>query len=157
MKITATIAAFLMLFAPSLDAGETTVSGLQPYNPDNVFAKILRDELPADLVYQDQYVMAFKDITPLAPVHTLIIPKQPYRSILDLSTHATDEEILGLVRSISLVAKQEGVHETGFSLITNFGHEGGQTVPHLHFNLLGGDKIEWEKHLKKQRSTSLTR
>ena len=111
------------------------------YDPNNIFAKILRGEIPCDKVYEDEYVLAFRDIQPSAPVHTLVIPKGPYENLDHFSREASAAEIEGFFRAIGEVARQEGVADSGYRLIMNHGPDGGQEVPHLHAHILGGRAI----------------
>jgi diadenosine tetraphosphate (Ap4A) HIT family hydrolase len=108
------------------------------YDPSNIFARILRGEIPCKKVYEDDFVLAFDDIAPKAPVHTLVLPKSPYVSVEDMAKDGKDAEILGLFRAIRTVAGLKGVSESGYRLITNAGPDSGQDVPHLHFHILGG-------------------
>jgi len=149
-KLTFIILLGTIVSAVALGEEHKTVSAIGEYDNENVFARILREELPAEVLYEDDYVLAFKDIKPIKPIHILVIPKGKYRSIISFSENATDKEIAGLVRSLSKVSKILGVNESGFSLITNAGHDGGQTVPHLHFHLLAGEEVHWEQGLRKQ-------
>jgi histidine triad (HIT) family protein len=142
---------FLILFFSSASmAGNETVSGIGKYDSNNVFAKILQGKLPAKIIFENKYVLAFEDIHPIKPVHILIIPKGQYRSLVDFSSTASDQEIIALVKSMGNIAKLMGLTEDGFSLMTNNGHNGGQTVPHLHFHLLGGEAVNWEKALREK-------
>ena len=109
-----------------------------PYDDQNVFAKILRGEIPNKTVYEDEFALAFHDIAPAAPVHILVIPKGPYVSWDDFSAQASEAEIAGFVRAVGAVAQQEGLVEPGYRLLANHGHDGGQEVPHLHVHLFGG-------------------
>lgn len=111
------------------------------YDPNNIFAKILRGEIPCKKVYEDDYVLAFDDIAPQAPVHTLVIPKGPYRSMNELAAEASEAEIAGLMRAIGTVAKMKGCDQSGYRVITNIGTDGGQEVPHLHFHIVGGHTV----------------
>jgi len=129
-------------------ASTETVSGIGQYDKNNVFAKILRKEIPATVIFESEHVLAFEDIHPIKPVHVLVIPKGNYRSILDFSEKATDAEITGLIRALATIAKKMKIDKDGFSIMTNSGHDGGQTVPHLHFHLLGGEKVAWEQSLR---------
>lgn len=108
------------------------------YDPDNIFAKILRGEIPCDKVFENDHAIAFNDIRPQAPVHVLIIPKGAYVSSTDFSSKASPEEIAGLMRAIHAVAEMTGVLEGGYRLIANAGENGLQEVPHFHVHLLGG-------------------
>lgn len=112
------------------------------YDPDNIFARILRGEIPNQTVYEDDHVLAFRDINPGRPVHVLVIPKGDYVSFDDFSQNASDAEIVAYVRAIGKVAAQEGVAQSaggeGFRIIFNCGPHGGQEVPHIHAHILGG-------------------
>ena len=140
----------LLIFSNGTLAGNETVSGIGEYDSNNVFAKILQGKIPAKIIFENEYVLAFEDIHPVKPVHVLIIPKGQYRSIVDFSTSASDEEIIALVKSMAKIAKVMGLTTDGFSLMTNSGHNGGQTVAHLHFHLLGGEPVNWEKALREE-------
>ncbi|MBF0268115.1 MAG: histidine triad nucleotide-binding protein [Alphaproteobacteria bacterium] len=111
------------------------------YDPKNVFAKILRGEIPSQKLGEDEHSLAFEDIHPLAPVHTLVIPKGPYESLLDFADQASDAELASLVRMLAKVARDKQVDRTGFRIIANTGSDGGQDVPHLHFHVLGGRRL----------------
>ncbi len=111
------------------------------YDPNNIFAKILREELPCEKVFEDEYCLAFKDINPLAPIHILVIPKGDYLSQDDFSDHAPDDLIVGFGRAIGKVAKTLNLDVEGYRVITNIGLEGGQIVPHLHYHILGGKSL----------------
>ncbi|PZO88841.1 MAG: histidine triad nucleotide-binding protein [Micavibrio aeruginosavorus] len=111
------------------------------YDDSNVFAKILRGDIPAKKVYEDDYALAFHDIAGKAPVHVLVIPKGKYLSIADFGANASDAEIAGFYRAVSKVANDLGIVESGFRAIANTGLNGGQEVPHYHVHLLGGKKI----------------
>jgi len=109
-----------------------------PYDDGNVFARILRGELPSKKVYEDDYALAFHDINPQAPVHILVIPKGPYVSWDDFSTKASDAEIAGFTRAIGKVARDEKLVAPGYRLLVNIGGHGHQEVPHLHVHIFGG-------------------
>ena len=109
-----------------------------PYDPNNIFARILRGEIPCNRVYEDAFVLAFHDIAPQAPVHVLVIPKAPYVSWDDFSASASAEEIAGFVRAVGHVAREVGLVDPGYRMMANVGHDGGQEVPHLHVHLFGG-------------------
>jgi len=109
-----------------------------PYDDDNVFAKILRGEIPCTRVYEDAWAFAFNDIAPVADVHVLVVPKGRYVSWDDFSEHAPAEEIAGFVRAVGKIAREMDLVEDGFRLINNIGPNAGQLVPHLHVHLLGG-------------------
>lgn len=114
------------------------VPGLGPYDDSNIFARILRGEIPNRTVYEDQWALAFHDINPQAPVHVLVIPKGRYVSFADFSAAASAEEIAGFVRAVGVVARQLGLEEPGYRLLANMGGHAGQEVPHLHVHLFGG-------------------
>ena len=109
-----------------------------PYDESNVFARILRGEIPAKRVYEDEHAFAFHDINPQAPSHILVIPKGPYVSWDDFSARATSAEIAGFVRAVGLVAREQGLVASGYRLLANTGRDSGQEVPHLHVHLFGG-------------------
>lgn len=111
------------------------------YDSNNIFAKILRGEIPCDKVFENDYALAFKDIAPQAPVHILVIPKGEYESFDDFSAQATDEEIAGYIRAIGVVAREAGVVESGYRILSNIGDEGGQEVSHLHVHIFGGRRL----------------
>lgn len=108
------------------------------YDPSNVFARILRGEIPCQKVYEDQWSLAFHDINPLAPVHVLVIPKGAYVSMADFSASASDAEVLGFFRAVGEVARQLGLDERGYRMLANHGVDAHQEVPHLHVHLFGG-------------------
>jgi diadenosine tetraphosphate (Ap4A) HIT family hydrolase len=110
------------------------------YDNNNIFAKILRGEIPNDTVYEDDHVLAFNDISPQAKVHVLIIPKGEYISIADFSAKASEAEIAAFHRAVAKIIKESDV-EGGFRVIANAGENGGQEVPHFHLHLLGGEKL----------------
>ncbi len=114
------------------------IDASQAYDEDNVFAKILRGEIPADKVYEDEWAFAFNDIAPQAPTHVLVIPKGKYVSWDDFAEHAGAEEIAGFVRAVGTVARAAGLVEPGYRLLANVGADGGQEVPHLHVHLFAG-------------------
>jgi histidine triad (HIT) family protein len=114
------------------------IDATQPYDDDNIFARILRGELPSNKVYEDEFVLAFKDIHPLAPTHVLVIPKGPYVSWDDFSERASDAEIAGFVRAVGKVARDQGLVEPGYRILANVGLNSGQEVPHLHAHIFGG-------------------
>jgi diadenosine tetraphosphate (Ap4A) HIT family hydrolase len=109
-----------------------------PYDDSNIFARILRGELPANKVYEDEQVLAFNDIHPLTPTHILVIPKGPYVSWDDFSEKASDAEIAGLVRAVGKIAREAGLVEPGYRVLANVGVHSGQEVPHLHLHIFGG-------------------
>jgi diadenosine tetraphosphate (Ap4A) HIT family hydrolase len=110
----------------------------QKYDDSNIFARILRGEIPSTKVYEDEQVLAFNDINPLAPTHVLVIPKGPYVSWDDFSQKASDEEIAGLVRAVGKIAREAGLVEQGYRVLANVGMDSGQEVPHLHLHIFGG-------------------
>jgi histidine triad (HIT) family protein len=112
-----------------------------PYDRNNVFARILRGELPCKRVYEDEHALAFHDLNPLAPVHILVVPKGEYVSWDDFSARASAEEIAGFVRAVGQVARDEGLVAPGYRLLANVGANGGQEVPHLHVHLFGGGRL----------------
>ena len=109
-----------------------------PYDDQNIFAKILRGEIPSKTVYEDEWALAFHDINPQAPLHVLVIPKGAYVSWDDFSAHAPAEEIAGFIRAVGHVAREAGLVEPGYRLLANVGGHGHQEVPHLHVHLFGG-------------------
>lgn len=115
-----------------------TVSGLPPYDPNNIFARILRGEIPSRKVYEDEWALAFHDINPQAPTHILVIPKGPYCSFADFSATAPAEEIAGFIRAVGKVARDLGLEAPGYRILANMGDHGGQEVPHLHIHLFAG-------------------
>lgn len=117
------------------------IDATQPYDPDNIFARILRGEIPSRKVYEDEHALAFHDINPLAPHHILVIPKGPYVSWDDFSANAPDAEIAGFVRAVGQVAREAGLVEPGYRLLANVGVNSGQEVPHLHVHVFGGARL----------------
>lgn len=109
-----------------------------PYDDQNIFAKILRGEIPSRKVYEDEFALAFHDINPQAPTHILVIPKGAYVSWDDFSSRAPDAEIAGFVRAVGHVAREQGLVEPGYRLLANIGGDGHQEVPHLHIHIFGG-------------------
>ena len=114
------------------------VNGLPPYDDTNIFARILRGEIPSKKVYEDEWALAFHDINPQAPVHVLVIPKSPYCSFADFSATASEAEIAGFTRAVGAVARQLGLEAPGYRMLANMGEHGGQEVPHFHVHLFGG-------------------
>lgn len=109
---------------------------------DNIFAKISRGEVPVEAIYEDDYVIAFRDINPQAPVHALVIPKKEIENVLALTPE--DRELAGAVLlAAAEVARRLGVAESGIRIVFNAGSDGGQTVPHLHAHILGGRSLSW--------------
>jgi diadenosine tetraphosphate (Ap4A) HIT family hydrolase len=117
------------------------VTGKEPYDDNNIFARILRGEIPCKKVYEDEFALAFHDIHPQAPVHVQVIPKGRYITFADFGANATPEEITGFFRAVALVGKQLGIEETGYRAISNTGPDSHQEVPHFHLHLLGGRKM----------------
>ena len=115
------------------------------YDNNNIFAKILREEIPCKKIYEDEYVLAFHDINPQKKIHALVIPKGAYINLDDFSSKASEKEIVNLIKGIGIVANKLGLSEVakggGYRSLVNVGENGGQEVPHLHFHLFGGEKI----------------
>ena len=115
------------------------------YDKNNIFAKILRGEIPCKKIYEDDYVLAFHDVNPQKKIHALVIPKGEYVNLDDFSSNATEKEIVGLIKGIGEVAKKLGVSEAvkggGYRSLVNVGANGGQEVSHLHFHIFGGEKV----------------
>ena len=114
------------------------IDATAPYDDDNVFARILRGELPCTKVYDDEYALAFNDINPQAPTHILVIPRGRYVSWDDFSANASEAEIAGFIRAVGAVARAAGLVEPGYRLLANIGQHGHQEVPHLHVHVFGG-------------------
>ncbi len=108
------------------------------YDPDNIFARILRGDLPCDKVYEDEFALAFRDINPQAPIHVLVIPKGAYVSMDDFTAHADEAEIAGLMRAVGATARRLGVVESGYRVLANHGTEAHQEVMHLHLHIFAG-------------------
>jgi histidine triad (HIT) family protein len=108
------------------------------YDRNNVFARILRGEIPCRKIYEDEHVLAFHDINPQAPVHILVIPKGEYVSLDDFSAHATAEEIAAFIRAVGAIARDHGLAESGYRILANHGPDSHQEVPHLHIHIFGG-------------------
>jgi len=115
------------------------------YDKNNIFAKILRGEIPCKKIYEDEYVLAFYDINPQKKIHALVIPKGEYVNLDDFSSKASEKEIVGLIKGVGTVAKKLGISEVvkgkGYRSLINVGEDGGQEVSHLHFHIFGGEKI----------------
>lgn len=111
------------------------------YDDNNIFAKILRGDIPCNKVYEDDHVLAFNDIRPLAPVHILVIPKGKYVSIDEFGANASAQEIKALYAAVAKITAEKGLKETGFRTIANTGLNGGQEVPHFHLHIVGGKKL----------------
>ena len=108
------------------------------YDRDNIFARILRGEIPCNKLYEDAHVLAFHDISPQSPTHVLVIPKGEYVSFDDFSQNASSEEITALVRAAGQIAREQGVAESGYRILANTGPAAHQEVPHFHVHLFGG-------------------
>jgi len=114
------------------------------YDDNNIFAKILRGEIPCKKIYEDEYVLSFHDISPQKKIHALVIPKGKYIDLDDFNSKASNKEIVGLLKGISIVAKKLGVSVDigkGYRTLSNLSEDGGQEVPHLHFHLFGGERV----------------
>jgi histidine triad (HIT) family protein len=114
------------------------------YDDSNIFAKILKGEIPCNKIYEDDFVFSFHDINPQKKIHALVIPKGKYIDLDDFSLNASPEEMIGLIKGINLVAKKLGISTEvgkGYRALTNVGDDGGQEVPHLHFHLFGGERV----------------
>lgn len=118
-----------------------SVTGLPPYDDANIFARILRGEIPCKRVHDDAHALAFHDINPQAPVHVLVIPKGRYVSLADFSAHGSEAEIAGFWRAVGKVAKDLRLEAVGYRVLTNMGADGGQEVPHFHVHIFGGRRI----------------
>ena len=114
------------------------IDAKKPYDDSNIFARILRGELPAKRVLESEHSLAFHDVNPLAPIHVLVIPKGAYVSWDDFSATASDAEIADFTRTIGKVAVAVGADQQGYRLLSNVGKRGGQEVPHLHVHIFGG-------------------
>ena len=114
------------------------IDATQPYDDNNIFARILRGEIPNRTVYEDDHVLAFEDINPLSTTHVLVIPKGPYVSGDDFSQRASDAEIGAFVRAVGRIARDARLVQPGYRLLANVGPDGGQEVPHLHVHIFGG-------------------
>lgn len=117
------------------------IDSKQPYDEQNIFAKILRGEIPCKKVLENEHVLAFHDINPLAPVHVLVVPKGAYVSWDDFSEKAGDAEIAALVRAVGEVARMVEADTQGYRVLSNVGKRGGQEVPHLHVHVFGGQPL----------------
>ena len=114
------------------------------YDKSNIFAKILRGEIPCNKIYEDKFILSFHDINPQKKIHALVIPKGKYIDLDDFSLNASPEEMVGLLKGINIVAKKLGISTEigkGYRALANISDDGGQEVPHLHFHLFGGEKI----------------
>ena len=117
------------------------VEALGAYDDNNIFARILRGEIPCRKVHETPHALAFHDINPQAPTHVLVIPKGPYRSWADFSAHASDEDIAGFVRAVGETARLLGLEAPGYRLLANAGVHAHQEVPHLHVHIFGGRQM----------------
>lgn len=117
------------------------IDATQPYDESNIFARILRGEIPSKTVYEDEHVLAFEDINPLAPTHILVIPKGAYVSWDDFSEKASDEEMGAFVRAVGRIARDQGLVSEGYRLLANVGLNSGQEVPHLHVHIFAGKPL----------------
>ena len=114
------------------------------YDDNNIFAKILKGEIPCDKIYEDEFVLSFYDINPQKKIHALVIPKGRYVDLDDFSINASSEEIVGLLKGVNKVAKKLKISVDlgkGYRALTNLAEHGGQEVPHLHFHIFGGEKV----------------
>jgi diadenosine tetraphosphate (Ap4A) HIT family hydrolase len=118
-----------------------SVTGLPPYDDSNIFARILRGEIPCKRVHEDEHALAFHDINPQTPVHVLVIPKGRYVSIADFAAQASEAEVAGFWRVVGQVAKDLGLEAGGYRVLTNMGVDGGQEVPHFHVHIFGGRRV----------------
>jgi diadenosine tetraphosphate (Ap4A) HIT family hydrolase len=116
-------------------------TGLPPYDQTNIFARILRGEIPCKKVHEDAHALAFHDINPQTPVHVLVIPKGAYVSNADFAANASDAEIAGFWRAVGKVARDLGLEASGYRILSNMGEDGGQEVPHFHVHIFGGRRI----------------
>jgi diadenosine tetraphosphate (Ap4A) HIT family hydrolase len=114
------------------------VSGRGPYDDNNIFARLLRGEIPSRRVFEDEWAVAFHDINPQAPIHVLVIPRGRYVSLSDFAASASPAEIAGFYRAVGTVARDLGLEEHGYRTLTNMGMHSGQEVPHFHLHLFGG-------------------
>lgn len=114
------------------DAGKTA------YDDNNVFAHILRGEIPCRKLFENEYALAFHDINPQSPTHVLVIPKKPYVSFADFSAQASEEEITGFIRAIGQVTRMLNLEENGYRLLSNMGRDSHQEVPHFHVHIFAG-------------------
>ena len=111
------------------------------YDSNNIFARILRGEIPCKKVFENEHALAFHDINPQAPVHVLVIPKGPYVSFDDFSAHAAPAEIVGFIRAVGEVARAQGVAASGYRILANHGLDSHQEVPHFHVHIFGGRRL----------------
>ena len=114
---------------------------MKAYDENNVFAKMLKGDIPVNKIYEDDYAIAFADIHPKAPIHLLVIPKGAYTDFSDFTAKAGEAEIAGFFKAVGKVAAEKGLDEAGYRLVMNTGRDGGQEVPHLHVHILAGKKL----------------
>jgi diadenosine tetraphosphate (Ap4A) HIT family hydrolase len=117
------------------------VNGLGEYDDNNIFARILRGEIPSKKVFENEWAYAFHDINPQAPTHVLVIPKGRYVSLADFSAKASDAEVAGFVRAVGRIARDLGLEEPGYRILANMGPDSGQEVPHFHVHLFAGRRL----------------
>lgn len=117
------------------------VSGRGPYDDGNIFARLLRGEIPSRRVYEDEWAVAFHDIHPQAPVHVLVIPRGKYVALSDFVATAPEAEIAGFFRAVGTVARDLGLEQPGYRVLSNMGAHSGQEVPHFHVHLFGGGPL----------------
>lgn len=117
------------------------ISGLEPYDDSNIFARIMRGEIPAKRIYEDEYALAFHDVNPQAPVHALVIPQGRYVSLPDFVAKANPAEITGFFRAVGHVAEMLGLKPSGYRMLSNHGTDAGQEVGHFHVHILGGTPL----------------
>ena len=113
----------------------------QTYDERNIFARILRGEIPCDKVYEDEHVLAFRDINPQAATHVLVVPKGPYVSSDDFAEQASDAEIAAFMRAVGRIARELGLVEAGYRILANHGRHAHQEVPHFHMHIFGGQEL----------------
>ena len=118
-----------------------SVSNGEPYNENNIFARILRGEIPAKTLFENEHALAFHDINPQAPVHVLVIPKGPYVSLADFAANAPDALVTGFWRAVGEVARHLNLEEGGYRILSNAGQDSHQEVPHLHVHIFGGKAL----------------
>ena len=114
------------------------------YDDNNIFAKILRGEIPCNKIYEDKFILSFHDINPQKKIHALVIPKGKYVNLDDFCLNASSQEVVGLIKGINIVAKKLQISSEigkGYRALANIGNHGGQEVPHLHFHLFGGERV----------------
>lgn len=111
------------------------------YDDSNIFARIIRGEIPCDKVYEDDHVLAFRDINPQTPTHILVVPKGPYVSFVDFSSQASPEEIAAFVRAAGKIAAEAGLDDPGYRVLANHGTDAHQEVPHFHLHIFGGKDL----------------